>query len=120
MLMLFVHNLSGGRCLSEMVTVAAMLSAEHVFASGVAGGGAEGADGARQRGAGPGAAAANEDARAHMKALVEECKGDHMLQLRLYQLWQDAGATRDFCKAYGLDFRGMNFARDIRRQLEGE
>ena len=102
-----------------MITVAAMLSAEHVFASGVAGGGADAADG-RQRGAGPGAAAADEGARAHMKALVEECKGDHMLLLRLYQLWQEAGATRDFCKAYGLDFRGMLFARDIRRQLEGE
>ena len=28
--------------------------------------------------------------------------------------------SRDACFDYGLDLRGMNFARDVRRQLEGK
>lgn len=51
--------------------------------------------------------------------LVAEGAGDHVLLLRLWELWEASGCTRDFCKEYGLDLRGMNFARDIRRQLEG-
>ena len=50
---------------------------------------------------------------------MRECQGDHILLLRLYQLWAAGGCSREFCKGYGLDLRGMNFARDVRRQLEG-
>jgi ATP-dependent RNA helicase DHX8/PRP22 len=51
--------------------------------------------------------------------LTSEGLGDHALLLRLWQLWAAAGCSRDFCRDYGLDLRGMNFARDVRRQLEG-
>jgi ATP-dependent RNA helicase DHX8/PRP22 len=110
-----------------MITVAAMLSAEHVFAaahgpdvsSGLAPDGLGGGRGGPRGSSAPGAAAASESARDHIKRLMQEVQGDHLLLLRLYQLWAMAGHTRDFAKSYGLDLRGMNFAKDIRRQLEG-
>jgi ATP-dependent RNA helicase DHX8/PRP22 len=101
-----------------MITVAAMLSAEHVFAGGhgpdVGNGLApDGSRGGGGRGGGGGGK------REELARLMAECQGDHILLLRLYQLWAAGGCTRDFCKTYGLDLRGMNFARDVRRQLEG-
>ncbi len=42
-----------------------------------------------------------------------------MLLLRLWEGWEAAGCGRDWAREHGLDLRGMNFARDIRRQLEG-
>lgn len=106
-----------------MITVAAMLSAEHVFSAGhgpdVGNGLAPqaGLDGT----AGPaGRGSANDDAKQLLKALVNQCQGDHIILLKLFQMWQAAGFSKEFCRQYGLDVRGMNFARDIRRQLEGE
>ncbi|KAF6250725.1 DEAH-box nuclear pre-mRNA splicing factor [Scenedesmus sp. NREL 46B-D3] len=104
-------------CLEEVVTVAAMLSAEHVFAAGQ-GPESRAAANALTSTAPPGSsAAAQADAGRKLKQLAEECQGDHLLLLRLYQMWAAAGFTRDFVKAYGLELRGMNFARDIRKQL---
>ena len=50
---------------------------------------------------------------------MSESAGDHVLMLRLWEVWQASGCSRNCCWEYGLDLRGMNFARDIRRQLEG-
>lgn len=104
-----------------MVSVAAMLSSEHVFMAGQGPGDAEqqqqaGGDGpGRQRGEHPAAAAARE----RLKALAAEGLGDHVLLLRLWETWQASGCSKECANQYGLDLRGMNFARDIRRQLEG-
>jgi len=54
-----------------------------------------------------------------LKALMEEGLGDHILLLRLWEGWCAAGFNRDYCRDHGLDLRGMNFAKDIRKQLEG-
>jgi ATP-dependent RNA helicase DHX8/PRP22 len=93
-----------------------MLSAEHVFASGQ-GPESRAAANALTNPAPPGSNAA--EAGRKLKQLAEECQGDHLLLLRLYQMWAAAGFTRDFVKAYGLELRGMNFAKDIRKQLAG-
>lgn len=45
--------------------------------------------------------------------------GDHVLLLRVWEEWTAAGCTKQFCFDHGLDLRGMNFARDIHRQLTG-
>lgn len=50
---------------------------------------------------------------------MEEGLGDHILLLRLWEAWRAAAFHRDFCRDHGLDLRGMNFAKDIRKQLEG-
>jgi ATP-dependent RNA helicase DHX8/PRP22 len=104
-----------------------MLSAEHVFAGGQGqgdGGGSRG--GGRQPGngltsnrdgqqGGAPAAAALE----RLQALSRQCNSDHLLLLSLYQLWAGAGFSKEFCRSYGLDLRGMNFAREVRKQLAG-
>jgi ATP-dependent RNA helicase DHX8/PRP22 len=51
---------------------------------------------------------------------MEEGLGDHILLLRLWEGWQAAAFNRDYCRDHGLDLRGMNFAKDIRKQLEGD
>eukprot|EP00879_Flechtneria_rotunda_P013602 GHRR01014208.1.p1 GENE.GHRR01014208.1~~GHRR01014208.1.p1 ORF type:complete len:752 (+),score=245.25 GHRR01014208.1:131-2386(+) len=98
--------------LDEVVTVAAMLSAEHVFAAG------RGADG-RITANGLTAPVADKHAQTaqSLKQLAVECQGDHLLLLRLYNMWAAAGFNKEFVRSYGLDLRGMNFARDIRKQL---
>jgi hypothetical protein len=50
---------------------------------------------------------------------MSEGLGDHVTLLRLWQLWEKAGFSKEFCRQYGLDLRGMNFAKEIRKQLEG-
>ncbi|EFJ40817.1 DEAH-box nuclear pre-mRNA splicing factor [Volvox carteri f. nagariensis] len=89
-------------CVREMISVAAMLSSEHVFLAGQ----------------GPGDVAAGDhphgqDSRRYVGL------GDHVLLLRLWEGWEAAGCSREFAREYGLDLRGLNFARDIRRQLDG-
>lgn len=59
------------------------------------------------------------NARDKLRVVMSEGLGDHVMLLRLWQLWQRAAFSRDFCREYGLDLRGMNFAKDLRRQLEG-
>jgi hypothetical protein len=51
--------------------------------------------------------------------LCVQVQGDHLLLLTLYQLWGAAGFGKDFVHSYGLDLRGMNFAREVRKQLAG-
>ncbi len=40
--------------------------------------------------------------------------------MRLWDAWSASGCSKSCAQEYGLDLRGMNFARDIRRQLESE
>jgi ATP-dependent RNA helicase DHX8/PRP22 len=103
-----------------------MLSAEHVFAGGWGpDGGPNNNNNNRQGGSthnglagggGPGGS----DAAAKLAALSRQCQGDHLLLLALYQLWAGAGFSKEFVRSYGLDLRGMNFAREVRKQLAGE
>ena len=44
--------------------------------------------------------------------------GVHVLLLRLWQAWNAAGCSTEWCRDLGIDSRAMRFARDVRRQLE--
>lgn len=93
-----------------MLSVAAMLSSERVFQAGY------GPDGGRPQGQ---QSQAQIESAAKLRVLMSEGLGDHVLMLRLYQLWQRAGHHRDFCREYGLDPRGLKQAKELRKQLEG-
>lgn len=100
------------RCLPEMVIVAAMLSAERVFLGGEGPGDDKGAargEGGQMR----------EQRKERLRPLMQEGQGDHVLLLRLWEEWERHNFSRQFCDEYGLDLRGMNFAKEIKRQLEG-
>lgn len=45
--------------------------------------------------------------------------GDHVVLLRVFQAWERDGYRRSFLKRFSLSERGMEFARDIRKQLLG-
>lgn len=95
-------------CLDEVVTVAAMLSADHVFAS------ASGLTGPQQQQQTEGRQG---DAARRLQQVAAQAQGDHLLLLSLYQLWAAAGFSKEFVRSHGLDLRGMNFAREVRKQL---
>ena len=119
-------------CLEDALTVAAMLSADTIFVGGVGpeqlaeedgrdggGGGRDGGrDGPPDTGRRP-HRALGPPARALLSHILSEGLGDHVLFLRLYQAWERAGFDGAWCASMGLDVRGMRFARDVRRQLEG-
>ncbi len=50
---------------------------------------------------------------------MSEGYGDHILMLRLWDLWAQAKYDKRALQDLGLDLRGMNFVKDVRRQLEG-
>ncbi|PNH00701.1 putative pre-mRNA-splicing factor ATP-dependent RNA helicase, partial [Tetrabaena socialis] len=105
-------------CVREMISVAAMLSSERIFSAGQGPGDAAGAGG---QGGAEGRRPDNPHARAareRLVALMAEGLGDHVLLLRLWEGWEAAGCNREFAADHGLDLRGLNFARDIRRQLD--
>ena len=53
-------------------------------------------------------------------ASADETKmGDHVVLLRTYEAWARGGHRRRFCEEHGLNDRGMEFARDVRKQLLG-
>ena len=82
-------------CIVETATVCAMLSVERIFTG---------------------------NASNALVGIVSEedfLLGDHVVLLRIYQAWQLSGYKRDFHGKYALSDRGMDFARDIRRQLLG-
>ncbi|KAG2439200.1 hypothetical protein HXX76_004563 [Chlamydomonas incerta] len=96
-------------CVTEMVSVAAMLSSEHVFAAGQGpgdaanpapggGGGKDGKDGGGRRGGGGGGGGGGDSAfaraaRERLRGLIGEAGGygDHVLLLRLWEGWAAAG-----------------------------
>ncbi|MEW5312932.1 MAG: hypothetical protein WDW38_004530 [Sanguina aurantia] len=114
-------------CLPELMTVAAMLSAEHVFSAGHGPGDAlksllqqqQKQQQQHQQPRHGGGRSHVTSAPAALQSLIAEGLGDHVLLLRLWEGWQESGCSRDGAGALGLDVRGMNFARDVRRQLEG-
>ncbi|PRW39269.1 pre-mRNA-splicing factor ATP-dependent RNA helicase PRP1 [Chlorella sorokiniana] len=110
------------KCLEQMMTVASMLSPESSVFMGnkgpeqlAAGTDQQGQQGGRGGGGGP---PISEQGRELLKELQKEGLGDHILLLRLYEAWQAAGASIDWCRDLGVDGRSMRFARDIRQQLE--
>lgn len=64
------------------------------------------------------------DARARLQSLISSPAvgglGDHVLLLRLWEGWRAAGFSKAYCNEHGLELRGMNFAKDIHRQLTGK
>lgn len=83
-------------CVVDAATVAAMLSVEKIFTG--------------QR----------------HEAVVSLCElvsredflmGDHVVLLRIFQYWEQSGYCRRFLKRFSLSDKGMEFARDIRKQL---
>ncbi len=103
------------QCLDEMLTVAAMLSPEGSIFIG---------------NKGPEQLILANDTNntshqqlgQHAKFLLNEMMvdglGDHILLLRLWQAWNAAGCSPEWCREMGIDARAMRFARDVRRQLE--
>lgn len=85
----------------QMSTVAAMLSVERVFVGATGRGGDV------------------HDKPSSVATPEEQALGDHVVFLRVYQEWQRAGRRRDFCQKHGLSDRGMEFAKDVRKQLLG-
>ncbi|KAL6757999.1 DEAH-box nuclear pre-mRNA splicing factor [Haematococcus lacustris] len=100
------------QCLPDLITIAAMLSTEHVFAAGQ--GPADKQGGPRE-----GRQAGRAHCSEQLKALMAAGEGDHLLLLRLWDAWRAAGCSREAAQELGLDLRGCNFAREVRRQLEG-
>ena len=90
------------KCVDEMATVAAMLSVERVYTGG-----------------GPPRVEEGEKPVESLCSDHEKRMGDHVVLMRTYQAWQRGGHRRDFCERHGLSDRGMEFARDVRKQLLG-
>ncbi|KAG2499040.1 hypothetical protein HYH03_003225 [Edaphochlamys debaryana] len=105
-------------CVPQMISVAAMLSSEHVFLAGQGPGDAAAPSGKEDGRRGPDPPHTRA-AKERLRGLMAEGLGDHVLLLRLWEGWAAAGCNKEFARDYGLDLRGLNFARDIRRQLEG-
>jgi ATP-dependent RNA helicase DHX8/PRP22 len=97
----------------EMATVAAMLSVERVFVGGSGGGKGQG------QGQGQGRDGRDRDRPPPIASADETKMGDHVVLLRKYEAWARGGHRRRFCEEHGLNDRGMEFARDVRKQLLG-
>ncbi|RDX92691.1 putative pre-mRNA-splicing factor ATP-dependent RNA helicase DEAH4, partial [Mucuna pruriens] len=85
-------------CLSEALTVAAMLSAETTLLPG-------------QR--------KTEKKRKHTISNLPDGSGlgDHIQLLQIYECWDQTDFDIGWCKDNGLQVRGMLFVRDVRKQL---
>ncbi|KAK7399991.1 hypothetical protein VNO78_11189 [Psophocarpus tetragonolobus] len=85
-------------CLSEVLTVAAMLSAETTLLPG-------------QR--------KTEKKRKHTISNLPDGSGfgDHIQLLQIYKCWDQTDFDIGWCKDNGLQVRGMLFVRDVRKQL---
>ncbi|KAL7217509.1 hypothetical protein ACSBR2_010875 [Camellia fascicularis] len=86
-------------CLSQALTVAAMLSAETTFL--------------------PGRSKSTEKKRKHDSSDLPNGSGwgDHIQLLQIYELWDQTDYDVDWCKDNNLQVRGMKFVRDVRKQL---
>lgn len=107
-------------CLDAMLSVASMLSPEgSVFLGGK--GPEQLVNGAEERSKRQGDRSASGTITHHGRSLLSEMMsdglGDHVLLLRLWEGWQAAGASTEWCRELGIDLRAMRFARDVRKQL---
>ncbi|CAL5390094.1 unnamed protein product [Camellia sinensis] len=86
-------------CLSQALTVAAMLSAETTLL--------------------PGRSKSTEKKRKHDSSDLPNGSGwgDHIQLLQIYELWGQTDYDVDWCKDNNLQVRGMKFVRDVRKQL---
>lgn len=83
-------------CVVDTATVAAMLSVERVFAG------------------------QQHEALASLHELASRedfLMGDHVVLLRIFQAWERNGYRRSFLNQFSFSDKGMEFARDIRKQL---
>ncbi|KAI8526884.1 hypothetical protein RHMOL_Rhmol12G0033800 [Rhododendron molle] len=86
-------------CLSQALTVAAMLSAETSLL--------------------PGPSKSTDKKRKHEPSDLPEGSGwgDHIQLLQIYELWDQTNYDVEWCKDNNLQVRGMKFVRDVRKQL---
>ncbi|KAK9074621.1 hypothetical protein SSX86_007219 [Deinandra increscens subsp. villosa] len=86
-------------CLTQALTVAAMLSVEGTLLQG------------RSKSTGK--------KRKHPPSDIPDGSGwgDHIQLLQIYELWDQTDYSIDWCKDNNLQVRGMLFARDVRKQL---
>ncbi|XP_021809599.1 probable pre-mRNA-splicing factor ATP-dependent RNA helicase DEAH4 [Prunus avium] len=86
-------------CLSQALTVAAMLSAETTLL--------------------PSRSKNTEKKRKHdyLDLPGGSGWGDHIQLLQIYECWHQTNYDIDWCKDYQLQVRGMKFVKDVRRQL---
>lgn len=87
------------RCLSQALTVAAMLSAETSLL--------------------PNYGKGSERKRKHTTLELPDGAGlgDHIQLLQIYELWDETKYDPEWCKERGLQVRGMTFVKDVRKQL---
>ncbi|CAK9137322.1 unnamed protein product [Ilex paraguariensis] len=86
-------------CLSQALTVAAMLSAETTLIAG------------RSK--------STEKKRKHPPSDLPDGSGwgDHIQLLQIYEHWDQTDYSVDWCKDNNLQVRGMMFVKDVRKQL---
>lgn len=86
-------------CLSQALTVAAMLSAETTLL--------------------PGRSKITEKKRKHTPSELPDGSGlgDHIQLLQIFEEWDQTNYSIDWCKDNNLQVRGMMFVKDVRRQL---
>uniref|UniRef100_A0A1J3HTC6 RNA helicase n=1 Tax=Noccaea caerulescens TaxID=107243 RepID=A0A1J3HTC6_NOCCA len=86
-------------CLSQALTVVAMLSAETTLL--------------------PGRSKPNEKKRKHEESSLPDGSGfgDHIQLLQIFECWDRNNYDTQWCKENGLQVRGMVFVRDVRKQL---
>ena len=87
-------------CLRDMCTLSGLLSAERVFDAH-----------------NPHAPAGQQPPGAELVSRADAALGDHVVLLRVFQAWERAGASREWCRQHRVQSRGLEFARDVRRQL---
>ncbi|KAK9117502.1 hypothetical protein Sjap_016449 [Stephania japonica] len=86
-------------CLSQALTVAAMLSAETTLL--------------------PNQSKRHEKKRKHVPLELPDGSGlgDHIQLLQIYEHWDKAGYDTSWCMDHALQVRGMMFTKDVRKQL---
>jgi ATP-dependent RNA helicase DHX8/PRP22 len=87
-------------CLRDMCALSGLLSAERVFEAH-----------------NPAHASGQQPPGAELVSRAEAALGDHVVLLRVFQAWERAGGSRDWCRQHRVQSRGLEFARDVRRQL---
>ncbi|KAH7439835.1 hypothetical protein KP509_04G078700 [Ceratopteris richardii] len=86
-------------CLSEALTIAAMLSCESLFLPSPK-------------------KSASHKRDLEFKSLPDGMGlGDHIQLLQIYEKWHEDGYNAEWCKEHGVKIRSMMFAREVRRQL---
>jgi len=95
-------------CVEECATIAAMLSVDKL----------EVLDHNNKRGGGAGVGR-NQQQNPLQKIVSDEvfALGDHIVFLRTFERWQRERFRRDFAREFSLSERGLEFAKDVRKQL---